>query len=395
MTPMTSRERLLAAMRYEQPDHVPLVFNVFGFQPPPHLAWSNEFEEAERWLSLGVDATLHLYLPLTFHPAVKTRTWEEELPGERWPLMVKEYDTPAGTLRQEVFRTEDWISPEWPEHKVGSPEVQLADDYNVVRSRRFPVESEADLEKIRYLLWPPGDEDIRAFRNQAMTAAKRAQELGVLLEATTSSGVDMATWLCGVDGMVYMAVDKPDVFEQLLNIIHERDRRLTEIMLDTPVDLVNRRGWYEGTAFWSPALFRRFIKPRIADITKMVHDEGRLMGYIMSTGFMPLLNDMVELGYDVHYYIDPIMGGAGADLRQVKRVFNKKIAVAGGINNAVTVEQGTPEEIRQAVFDAISILGPGGGFILTPVDSINASTPWANIEVLIEAWKEARDYPLR
>jgi len=47
------------------------------------------------------------------------------------------------------------------------------------------------------------------------------------------------------------------------------------------------------------------------------------------------------------------------------------------------------------VFDAISILGPGGGFILTPVDSINASTPWANIEVLIEAWKEARDYPLR
>jgi uroporphyrinogen decarboxylase len=79
----------------------------------------------------------------------------------------------------------------------------------------------------------------------------------------------------------------------------------------------------------------------------------------------------------------------------VKRVFNKKIAVAGGINNAVTVEQGTPDEIRQAVFDAISILGPGGGFILTPVDSINASTPWANIEVLIEAWKEARDYPLR
>ena len=122
--------------------------------------------------------------------------------------------------------------------------------------------------------------------------AAQAKELGLLLESTTSSGTDMATWLCGVDGMLYMAMDKPDLFEALLDIIHERDKRVTEVALDTPVDLVLRRGWYEGVAFWSPALFRRFLKPRIAEITQMAHQGKRLMGYIMSTGFMPMLDDL-------------------------------------------------------------------------------------------------------
>jgi len=122
----------------------------------------------------------------------------------------------------------------------------------------------------------------------------------------------------------------------------------------------------------------------------MAHQAGRLMGYIMSTGFMPMLDALVEADYDVHYYIDPVQGGPGADLRKVKQAFDRKVAVVGGLNSAVTLEQGGPEEIRRAVFAAIDILGPGGGFVLSPVDCIFGSTPWANVEVLIEAWKESR-----
>lgn len=395
MSKITSRERLIAAMRYQEPDHVPLIFNVFGFEPPAWLAWANEYEEAQRWLSLDVDAVLSLYPPFTFHPEVTVRSWEEQVPGERWPLMVKEYQTPAGPIRQEVYRTEDWISSEWPTHKHGAQEVQLIDDFNVVRSRRFAVETEADVERIRYLLWPPTDETIASFRERVAGVSRQAQELGVLVESTVSMGTDMATWLCGTQGMLYMALDRPELFQRLLDIIHERDKRVEEVVLDSPVELVVRRGWYEGAAFWSPALFHDLFLPRIKELTTMAHQAGRLMGYIMSTGFMPMLAYLVEAGYDVHYYIDPVQGGPGADLRKVKQAFNKKVAVVGGINSAVTLEQGSPQEIRQAVFDAIDILAPGGGFILSPVDCIFGSTPWANIEILIQAWKEARDYPLQ
>jgi hypothetical protein len=394
MTRLSSRERMLAAIRYQQPDYVPLIFNVFGFHPPPHLAWSNQVEQAQRWLSLGVDATLGVSLPLMFHPDVGVREWEESVPGERWPLMVKEYHTPAGIMRQEVYRTDDWVSPDWPGHRAEHSSVALFDDYNVARSRRFLIETAEDLEKLKYLLYPLPVDAIARFNEEAAVVAGQAEQLGVLLEGQGSTGVDALIWLFGAEGMVFLAMDQPEMFNALLDIVHDWDKRNVEILLDTPVELVTRRGWYEGTAFWSPALFRRFFQPRFKELTDAVHQADRLMGYRNSTGFMPLLDAFVKIGYDAHFYIDPVMGGAGVDLCKVKSTFNNKIAVIGGVNSAVTLERGSRETIRQEVFEAVETLGPGGGLVLTPVDCISASTPWENIEILIEAWKEVRDYPL-
>ncbi len=388
MTPWSSRERVLAAVRYQEPDYVPLVFGTFGFRPPAHLAWSNEIEEAERWLSLGVDALLRLSPPMVFHPDVKMRAWEEKVPGERWPLMVKEYDTPAGILRQEVYRTEDWVSDDWPGHHGEDQTIRLIDDYNVVRSRRFLIKTEEDLEKLKYLLYPLSGEALSWFREQAAAIGREARRLGVAVEAQASAGTDLVTWLCGVDGMVMMAMDRPEMFGALLDIIQDWDKHNTEIVLDTPADIIFRRGWYEGTAFWSPKLYRRFFLPRFQELVRMVHQGNRLAGYRLSTGFMPLLDLFLEAGYDAHLYIDPVQGGPGTDLRKVKQLFDGRISVLGGINSAVTLERGTREEIRQAVFDAIEILGPAG-LVLWPVDCIFASTPWESVVTVIEAWKEA------
>ena len=395
MTHLSSRERMLAALRYQQPDYVPLIFNVFGFQPPPHLAWSNQVEQAQRWLSLGVDATLELSLPLMFHPHVEVREWEESVPGKHWPLMVKEYHTPAGILRQEVFRTDDWVSTDWPAHQAEHSSVALFDDFNVSRSRKFLIESDEDLDKLKYLLCPLPDDAIARFCEEAAVIAGQAKQLGVLLEGQGSQGVDALTWLCGIEGMVFLAMDQPEMFNALLDIVHDWDKHNVKVLLDTPIELVTRRGWYEGTAFWSPALFRRFFLPRFRELTDMVHQADRLMGYRNSTGFMPLLDAFVDIGYDTHIYIDPVMGGANVDLRKVKSAFEKKIAVIGGVNSAVTLERGSRDAIRHEVFEAVETLGPGGGLVLTPVDCISASTPWVNIEILIDAWKEIRNYPLQ
>ena len=107
------------------------------------------------------------------------------------------------------------------------------------------------------------------------------------------------------------------------------------------------------------------------------------------------MDAFVDIGYDTHIYIDPVMGGASVDLRKVKSAFEKKIAVIGGVNSAVTLERGSRDAIRHEVFEAVETLGPGGGLVLTPVDCISASTPWVNIEILIDAWKEIRNYPLQ
>jgi uroporphyrinogen-III decarboxylase len=88
------------------------------------------------------------------------------------------------------------------------------------------------------------------------------------------------------------------------------------------------------------------------------------------------------------YYVDPAR--SRTDLSVVKEKFGDRIALAGGVSAAVTLDHGSLEEIRQAVRTAVCKLGPGG-FILAPVDSIFPDTPWSNVETMIEAWREVRD----
>ena len=67
--------------------------------------------------------------------------------------MVKEYATPAGPLRQELYRTDDWVTGDWP-GRTPETEVRLFDDYNGPRYRRPPIATEADVDRLAYLMQP-------------------------------------------------------------------------------------------------------------------------------------------------------------------------------------------------------------------------------------------------
>ncbi len=57
-------------------------------------------------------------------------------------------------------------------------------------------------------------------------------------------------------------------------------------------------------------------------------------------------------------------------------------------------ERRTEEEIRREVRYACETLGPGGGFILAPIDNIYDYTPRRNIEALMDEWRKVREYPM-
>jgi uroporphyrinogen-III decarboxylase len=156
-----------------------------------------------------------------------------------------------------------------------------------------------------------------------------------------------------------MAIDRPEMFEALLDIIRRREKRNVELLLEAPVDLVMRRGYYQGVSFWSLAMCRRFFMPRFKEPTDMVH-----------------------------------AGGHRVDLARVKAALDGKISVIGALNEPITLERGTPEDIRAEVFQAVRTLGAGGGLGLTPAEAIYNFTPRTSLETLIAAWKEVRDYPI-
>lgn len=384
---MNSRERFLTAIACGVPDRVPLHFREFGFRPPEDLRWRDEFERVERWAGLGVDPTLDVSCPWSMHPDVRTRS-RREAPSveEPYPLLHKEYETPAGVMTQIVRKADDDLGPGWPRQ---SEEVQLFSDFNVPRYIKPAVTGPEDLPKLRYILCEPTAEQTARFRAHMKRVREFADAHGTLTVGWGPSGMDAAIWLCGVEGAILAAVDDPVYFHELLDIIQEWDKTRCRLLLDEGVDLVNRRAWYDTTDFWSPPLYRCFIAPRLKELADIVHDADRKLAYTMTAGIMPVLDMFKEIGFDLLFYVDPVQGGV--DLRVVKQKLGGHIAVHGGLNAAVTMGRGSRDEIRREVFNAVEILAPGGGFILSP-DCMFPDTPWESVETVIEAWREVCAY---
>jgi len=377
---MRSRERLLCAMRREAPDHVP-IWNLWRARDAP-FDYRDQVRRAEAVLALGLDDTLLLQPPLN-----KTEHYEAGLApwvvgrcrtrrGSDGPLLVQEWRTPAGTLRQVVRRTHDW-----PHGR----HVRLFSDHNVSRSIEFPVADEEDLARLAWLLGDPSPEQIRGFRDRAARLRREADRLGVVLEGGWTALGDAALWLLGTEALLFGQVDRPELVEALLDVVWRWEMRRVELLLDEGVDVIVHSAWYECTDFWTPTAFRRHLKPRLRRLVDAVHQAGALVSYIITTSWGPLLDDLVDIGIDSLIGVDPVQGKA--PLAWVREHASGRLCLWGGVNGAVTLGRGTPAEIERATSDAIATLGPGGGFVLHAVDQVVADMPWSNVEAMIRAWR--------
>lgn len=391
---ISSKERMLEAIAGRKPDYVPCSFMIF------HALRSRcqsvlEFVECQ--VEMGLDTKVELPfepalwyhadmhgLPIRFHPQVKINEWKESRPGEPYPVLCKEYYTPVGTLRTEVSKTEDWPYGD---------RVPFMDDYLIPRSLKPLVTSPKDLEALKYLLMPPSDEDVRAFKKEYTEACKIAEKHGLLISGGWGAGIDAAAWLCGIQPLILLAMDQPEFTQELMSLIGEWNKKRMEPFLDVGVDLFVRRGWYEGADLWSPALFRKLVFPYLKQEVELAHQAGVKFGYILTAGVMPVVDIVMEAGVDVLIGIDPVQDRT-MDMLTLKKLTDGKIGLWGGVNGFLTVEMGTPDRVREAVEKAIGVLGKGGGFILSPVDNVREDTPrvWRNIRVFIETWRVHRTY---
>ncbi len=389
------RERLLAALSGQAVVPVPCSFMIYGAL---RRRSRDAYDYVDRQLELGLDAFMELPprspavshaalenhdlygLPVVFGADVRVKDWIERIPGEPEPLIHRVYETPAGNLDTVVRRTEDWVHGD---------RVPLFDDYVVPRARKRLVTSAADLPALRYLLSPPRDEDVLAFRAEARRAGEFADRKGVLLVGEWGVLYDATVWLCGMEEMVEAAAEEPAFVEELLAVIGEWNLKRMEIVLEAKPDLFVRRAWYETVDSLSPASYRRFILPWIKREAALAHQAGAKLGNITSSSYTPLHAAHLESGMDVLIGLDPVQD-ARADFALTKRTLGRKVAVWGGVNGCVTVETGTPAEVRAEVRKAIEVLAPGGGFILSPVDNIREDNELVrnNVRALISAWKE-------
>lgn len=385
---MSSRERILAAFDHREPDHVPLSFMLFNGLK----SISKDYVDfIQRQIDMGLDVFVELPprppvvvndyynlhgIPVSYHPSVVVNEWIERFPDEHHPIMIKEYQTPAGTLRTEVQQTADW---RWGDH------VPFLDDYLVPRSRKFLIDSEADLDALAYLLMEPTPEEAGAFQAESQSVIELAKKHDLLLTGGWGVGADMIGWVYGLQRMLFAVYDQPEFIKRLLSMIADWNRKRMKVVLDAGVDLYIKRAWYENCDFWTPSTYHEFLSPILKADIELAHKKGARFGYLISSNAMPLLEEFVELGIDVIIGVDPAVW----DLDAANQVLGGKVCIWGGINGHLTVEQGSEDQIREEVQRAIRQLSPGGGFILSPVDNVReySISIQKNVAILINEWQ--------
>jgi hypothetical protein len=318
-------------------------------------------------------------LPVNYHPSVQIEEWKEYPENEQYPVLFKEYHTPSGTLRSEVYRDDEWP---WGDH------VPFLDDYIETRSRKYLLTDSDDLPALRYLLRPPTQFEIDDFQSESMPIQDFACKHELLVAGGWGVGADLIGWVFGLENMIYASFDAPEFLNELLAIITKWNHARMKVVLSAGIDLYIKRAWYENCDFWSPKTYKKYILPILAADVKMAHERGAKFGYLITSNCMPLLDYFVEAGVDVLIGVDPHHW----DLAETKKKLAGMVCLWGGVNGNVTVELGEPQQVGCEVRHAMGVLSPGGGFILSPVDNVRDYTARSRVNVgaLIKEWEKLR-----
>lgn len=316
---MTSRERILAALKIQQPDRVP-------------------------WVESSVHNTLaeKLLKRSDFEKANVTQLFA--MPGSRIPPAVLE-----------VLALDNLNFSVAPPRFVVSQNVEGMD--MVIDGL---IKTEADLAKV-VLPDPESDE----FYRPAKEFISRYRSSGKALGITTRLGVSTTYLSMGMTHFSLQIYENRDFVLKLMDIFIDwackAIPKINELGFDfmiIPEDLA----WKQGPLF-SPKMFRELFLPRMKRAAEKInmpwiyHSDGNLL---------PILDDLLTLGMNGLANIEP----SAMDINELKKKYGGRLCLVGNIDLHYTLTRGTPEETEAEVKKRIQEVGPGGGYILASSNSL-------------------------
>lgn len=340
---MNSYERVMAALRFEEPDRVPVgefMIHKNVYQAlMPQAACQDDFVDAA-----GLDVVS------------------------------------ARALYREVSGDDNYFLDEWGiTYKRNNEQVP----HNV----KGPIEDIDDLYKLKV---PDPDADWRVDNlRKLVDTYKGERAIAFNLRA-------MFTWSHMLtsfeDLMVYM-ITEPEFVGELWDLILEKQTRLAVNAVNAGADVIVETDDYAFNRgpFLSPQIFDSMIKPRMKKFCDAVHAAG---GYVIkhSDGNMTqLMDSLIEAGYDGFQGIDPL---ADMDIGVIKEKYGKKLSLWGNIDCGNLLTFGTTEQVKDAVKECIRKAAPGGGFVFMSCNSIPYSVNPKNYEAMLKYARKFGNYPI-
>jgi len=196
-------------------------------------------------------------------------------------------------------------------------------------------------------------------------------------------------------GMTYyskMLHKNPKFIKEIHQVIAEFTAACYSSYIDAGAEVFVESGdlAYHTGPMMSPKKFYETLQPAYKIITDAVHERGCKIVLHTDGQITPLLDFIVDCGFDGLQSLEPT---AGVDLALVKKKVGDKLCLMGNIDVAHVLTFGTKEEVFNAVKYAIKTAGPGGGFIVSAAN-MHPAVKVQNLQWMIEATQKFGKYPI-
>lgn len=193
---------------------------------------------------------------------------------------------------------------------------------------------------------------------------------------------ERAWTLAGMENVLAAMLAEPDFINSLLDRILAFNLRVIDKACAHDIDAMmfgddwgQQRGLIMG-----PALWRAYIKPRIAQMYARVHHYGKYV-FIHSCGKVDeVFPDLIEIGLNAFNPFQPEV----IDVTAAKREYGKDLTFFGGISTQQTLPFGTPAQTRAEVRYLLDVVGRDGGYIAAPAHSIPGDAKPENVLAMME-----------
>ena len=352
---MTPKVRVLAAVRHEEPDRVPLFY-----RDVPEI-------EARLTRDLGLKdrEALLRHFGIDF----------------RW--VEPRY---CGPPRQndETGHTQDIWGVEY--------KYVTAGDGGYWEPVAFPLSAVQDPAALEDYCWPRVD----WFDFSGLDAQLEQYREFAVMTAPGNASASVLTIIQNLLGMERALMDmllNPELFQRLIDKILEfylafLERFFTEAR--GRVDFLrigDDFGSQQGLLF-SRGLWRQFMQPALLALSAVAKRHGALYYHHSCGAIRELIPLLIETGADA---LDPLQVKAnGMDPAKLKAEFGRQICFSGGVDEQELLSRGTPKEVRKGVRSLLEIMAPGGGFFVGPTHNFQCDIPTENIVALYQVaqdWK--------
>ena len=213
-------------------------------------------------------------------------------------------------------------------------------------------------------------------------------------------GTEKAHFVCITDpfkvswrrrgGMQNLLIDyltDPGLVHDLARIATDFDLAAIDMAIDVGADVIIVPGDLAGeeSTMMSPAHFREYIKPYHQTMVDHAHRRGVKIIKHSDGNIWPILDDVLEVGFDGIHPIQPQC----MDIGQVKEYLSGKACILGNIDCRNLLPSGTEAEVEESVRETIEKAAPGGGFIISSSNSIHPACKPENYLAMVRA---ARKY---